>query len=444
MSSGKPTILIVDDEAAQRKLLRELVESISIQVCEAGSAEEMFDQLRERVPELILLDVRLPGTSGVDALPKIRSMFPSLPVILITAYADLRQAVAAGKLGATDYLAKPLDLDELRAVILDTLGRAGRTESATVDLPELPPEVICCSKAMRRVLETAALVSRSDVPVLIGGESGVGKEIVARLIHHWSSRSEQPLVVANCAGLPETLAESTLFGHTRGAFTGASESRSGLFRAADGGTLFLDEIGELSPGIQAKLLRTLESGDVVPVGSDRAIRVDVRVLAATNRNLNQAAEEGRFREDLLWRINVIELVVPPLRERAEDILPLARHFAQQFVGGPVRLSPQATQCLLSYSWPGNVRQLRNAVHRACLLCRGDVILPEHLPAQVAGTASRSGAAPRADGRLSQVERATILATLAECGGNRTQAAKKLGISRRALIYKLRQMEDSPD
>lgn len=442
MSSEKPTILIVDDEPAQRKLLRGLIESIPLQVCEAASAGEMFDRLREQRPALVLLDVRLPGTSGVDALPQLRSLAPAVPVILITAYADLRQAVAAGKLGATDYLAKPLDLDELRAVILDALGRSEGGEPAAVSLPLLPDDVVCCSKSMRRVLETAALVARSDVPVLIGGESGVGKEVVARLVHLWSDRSGKPMLAANCAGLPETLAESTLFGHTRGAFTGASDSRPGLFRAADGGTLFLDEIGELAPGVQAKLLRTLESGDVVPVGSDQPVRVDVRLVAATNCDLNQAAEQGRFRRDLLYRINVIELVVPPLRQRAEDILPLARRFAQQFVGGPVRLSPQAAQCLLTYSWPGNVRQLRNAVQRACLLCRGDVILPEHLPAQLAGAAG--GSSQFDNGRLSQVERATILATLSECGGNRTQAAKKLGISRRALIYKLRQMEDSAD
>ena len=293
---------------------------------------------------------------------------------------------------------------------------------------------------MRHVVQTIRVVAPSGAPVLILGPSGAGKEVVARLIHQWSPRSAGPLVAANCAGLPESLIESELFGHAKGAFTGAAQSRQGYFRAAHGGTLFLDEIGELPLHLQPKLLRALESGQVTPVGSDAPVEVDTRLVAATNRDLADAVQQGRFREDLYYRINVVELIVPPLSERRDDVLPLARQFAVEFAGTPVRLSPQAVQCLLAHPWPGNVRELRNAVQRACLLCRGDVILPEHLPPKVAALAGVVEAVASPAGRLSQVERAMILATLAECNGNRTHAAKKLGISRRALIYKLRAIE----
>jgi DNA-binding NtrC family response regulator len=244
-------------------------------------------------------------------------------------------------------------------------------------------------------------------------------------------------VTANCAGLSATLVESELFGHAKGAFTGASEDRKGLFRTASGGSLLLDEIGEMPLELQPKLLRAIETHQVTPVGSDRPVDVDTRLIAATNRNLVLEVQEGRFREDLFYRLNVVELIVPPLSNRREDIIPLAKHFASQFANRQVRLSPQASQAILTYSWTGNVRELRNAIQRACLLCQGDVILPEHLPASVI---SDSPTEVSDTGRLSQVERATILATLEECDGNRTKTAKKLGISRRALIYKLRDME----
>ena len=432
-------ILVVDDEASQRLLLGGFLESLGIEVDEAGSAEDALDSIRGSVPDMLLLDVRLPGMSGIDALPEIRKIAGDLPVLLITAHADLRQAVAAVKVGADDYLAKPLDLDELEAVISDTLGPGdGKPEMGAK--AELPADFVCESAAMRHVVETVAVVAPSDVPVLVSGESGVGKEVVAQLVHRWSRRGDGPLVAANCAGLPESLIESELFGHTKGAFTGAGEARKGFFRAAHGGTLFLDEIGEMPVHLQPKLLRAIESHQVTPVGSDVAVDVDTRLVAATNRNLGEAVAAGQFRDDLYYRINVVELIVPPLGERREDILPLARRFAAEFAGAPVRLSPQATQCLLPYGWPGNVRELRNAVQRACLLCRGDVILPEHLPQKIAAGASQAAEPSTAGDRLSQVEKATITATLAECDGNRTQAAKKLGISRRALIYKLRAIE----
>jgi len=454
-------ILLVEDEPAQRRLLADFLQSLGYQVAEAASAAQALEFLRTGAVDLILLDVRLPDQNGLELLERLRQEVPDRPVVVITAYADLRQAVWAIKQGATDYLAKPLDLDELAAVLSDALPQAcsvgppgesptgllaerEKSSEAAIDrLKKLMPGLVCQSAAMRRVLETAAVVAASDVPVLITGPTGSGKEVIAQLIHRASPRSHAPLVAANCAGLPESLLESELFGHVRGAFTGADQTRAGLFRAASGGTLFLDEIGELPLHLQPKLLRALETRQITPVGSDRPVEVDIRLVAATNRNLAEEVQAGRFREDLYYRLNGIELAVPPLVERPEDILPLARQFAQEFAGATVRFSPQAAQGLLAYGWPGNVRQLRNAVQRACLLCRGDVILPEHLPPQATALAQTGAQPPSPTGRLSQLERAAILAALEECGGNRTQAAKKLGISRRTLIYKLRALENPP-
>ncbi len=435
------TILVVDDDPAQRQLLGGFVASLGLAVREAASGEDALESIERGCPDMVLLDVRLPGISGVDVLVETRKRHPALRVLLITAHADLRQAVAALKSGADDYLAKPIDLDELRTAIFDALGLAQNagTPAAAAEVPPLPDGFICHSAAMRRVVETVAAVAPSGAPVLVSGESGAGKEVVVQLIHHWSPRAAGPFIAANCAGLPEALIESELFGHTKGAFTGADSQRRGFFRAADGGTLFLDEIGELPLSLQPKLLRALEAGQITPVGSDTPVQVDTRLVAATNRDLGEAVERGVFRDDLYYRINVVELIVPPLRDHRDDILPFARRFGAEFSGSPVRLSPRAAQCLLAYHWPGNVRELRNAVQRACLLCRGDIIMPEHLPPRIAAPAE-TGEEPADTSRLSQVERATILATLEECGQNRTHAARKLGISRRALIYKLRAIE----
>ena len=439
--SKQPLILIVDDDEAHRKLFAEVVQSLGFRTTEAASAAEAGQRMAQEHPALVLLDVRLPGKSGLEFLPELRKNHPEIPVILITAYGDVREAVEAMKIGAVDYLLKPVDLEELETAILDHVGRADEL-ATTSRLPPLPSHVVCVSAAFQKVLETAYLVAQSEAPVLILGPSGSGKEVVARLIRDWSSRREGPFVAANCAGLPESLVESELFGHVAGAFTGATADRIGYFRSAHGGTLFLDEIGELPLTVQAKLLRALETGEIIPVGSEKPVKADFRLLAATNRNLEELVKTGRFREDLYFRINVVELTVPPLKERREDILPLAEFFGRQFARQPVRFSPQAMAALLSYHWPGNVRQLRNAIQRACLLAQGNIILPEHLPPELAALASSAQEVTREFevGRLSAVERATILSTLAECGGNRTLAAKKLGISRRALLYKLKASE----
>ncbi|WP_222436105.1 sigma-54-dependent transcriptional regulator [Rubripirellula reticaptiva] len=436
--SAKRTLMIVDDEPSQRKLIGGFFAAFGFTIVEAESAEGMLDLLDQHSTDMILLDVRLPKMSGIEALPKIRERLPTVPVVLITAYADVRQAVAAVKSGADDYLSKPIDLEELKIAVYDALAiPTSHDAEDEVVLPELPANFIYRSRAMRQLVQTVSVVAPSDAPILIQGPSGTGKELIAQLIHRWSSRASHPIVTTNCAGLSATLIESELFGHVKGAFTGASEDRKGLFRTASGGSLFLDEIGEMPLEMQPKLLRALETNQVTPVGSDRHVDVDTRLIAATNRNLMDEVKGGRFREDLFYRLNVVELIIPSLAERREDIIPLARHFANQFANQQVRMSPQASQAILTHSWTGNVRELRNAIQRACLLCQGDVILPEHLPANMASDAT----AELADtGRLSQVERATILSTLEECDGNRTQAAKKLGISRRALIYKLHDID----
>lgn len=442
MTREATTVLIVDDEPEHRHLFAGVVESLGLPVETAGSAEQALERIEEELPGLVLLDVRLPGMSGLDMLSRLRAQSSQVPVVLITAFGDVRQAVEAVKQGADDYLIKPVDLEELRAVIRDYTGRSGGESgpATAAELPPLPEEVICQSPVFRRVLETAAVVAPSDAPVLILGPSGAGKEVVAQLIRQWSTRADCPLVAANCAGLPESLIESELFGHAKGAFTDAKQAREGVFRAANGGTLFLDEIGDLPLHVQAKLLRALEAGEIVPVGEDRPVRIDIRLIAATNHDLMEDVKAGSFREDLYYRINVVELAVPPLSERREDVLPLARAFAASFRRAAVRFSPQATHCLLTYAWPGNVRELRNAIQRACLLARGDVILPEHLPPQIAAYGKGEPDSARDENQLSQIERAAILAALEECGGNRTQTAKKLGISRRTLIYKLQAIE----
>ena len=438
-SAAKPVLMIVDDEPSQRELIGGFLQGQGLDIVEASSAEVMLELLGQRPPDMILLDVRLPGASGIDALPQIRELLPNVPVVLITAYADVRQAVAAVKRGADDYLSKPIDLEELKVSVFDALAiRSPDDPDGKTALPELPSGFVFQSRAMRQLVQTIAVVAPSDAPILIQGPSGAGKELVAQLIHPWSPRASKQMVTTNCAGLSSTLIESELFGHVRGAFTGASEDRKGMFRTASGGSLFLDEIGEMPLEMQPKLLRALETNQVTPVGSDRSIDVDTRLIAATNRNLFADVKEGRFREDLFYRLNVVELIVPPLTDRREDILPMAKLFASQFANRQVRLSPQASRAILAYSWTGNVRELRNAIQRACLLCQGDVILPEHLPPSL--SADHVTETIDSD-RLSQVERATILATLEECDGNRTKAAKVLGISRRALIYKLREIEN---
>ena len=439
-------ILVVDDEIRYRELYTQTLASAGFETQTAASAEEAFCIIQENAPVLVVSDVRMPGASGIELLRLTRENHSGLPFLLVTAYADVRDAVKALKLGAVDYLAKPVDLDEFLAAVRDALG-------IRVEVPEfnVPPEalsgIVAESPAMRTVLWDAYRVAKSDANVLLFGESGSGKEVVSLFIHQNSLRHNKPMVAINCAAIPATLLASELFGHEKGAFTGAVAKRQGRFREADGGTLFLDEIGDMPIDLQAALLRAIETGRITPVGSDKEIEVDYRLLAATNRNLLQDVEAGRFRQDLYYRLNVIAIEIPPLRERAEDILPLARHILASGQSETKRLSRAVAKALTAYQWPGNVRELANAMEHARLLCQTDVILPEHLPPVVreailhAAEGDRETvAAERADVKtLEESEIETIRRALEQTGGNRTQAAGLLGITRRGLIYKLKRL-----
>src|SRR5713101_1570391 len=344
--------------------------------------------------------------------------------------------------GALDYLAKPIDLDELLTTVQQETGMAKLTPVKFAAERQLPPQVVAKSPLMQAVFHDASLIAPSDSRVLITGESGVGKEVVADVLHAWSARSGGPLVKVNCAAIPETLLESELFGHERGAFTGAAAQRIGRFELANGGTIFLDEIAEMSPRLQAKLLRVTEDGRFQRVGSNSEIQTNARILAASNRNLEEEVKQGGFREDLFYRLNVVELNVPPLRERREDILPLASHFMTEFTHGPARFSSAVAECLERYAWPGNVRELRNAMERASLLSRGEVLLPEHLSSRVRQVAAEAKAIEPAEAqRLEVIECQAISQALRKYDFNRTETAKALGISRRAMIYKLQRLRE---
>ena len=434
MATKKPTLLIVDDDAPQRSLLDSFLKSQNFETIIVDSGEKALQVLASRAVDMMISDVRMPGLSGLETLRRAREQHALLPVLLVTGYADVREAVGAMRDGAVNYLSKPIDLDELLASVQRATGVAA--EKKQIDLFEdqkLSPSIVAESPTMKALFRDAALIAGSDSRVLITGESGVGKEVLADLVHSLSPRAGGPLVKVNCAAIPETLLESELFGHERGAFTGASQQRIGRFEQANNGTIFLDEIAEMSPQLQAKLLRVTQDGRFQRVGSNHEISTNVRILAATNRELEEEVEKGRFREDLYYRLNVVELHIPPLRERREDILPLANHFIAEFTKGRARLSASVTEILEQYSWPGNVRELRNAMERAALLARAELILPEHLPAKI----TNEPQTPRPDvGNLEEVERQTILAALKKNNYSRTETAKALAISRRSLLYKL--------
>jgi DNA-binding NtrC family response regulator len=433
-SGPRPTLLIVDDDAPQRSLLDSFLRSQNFETITVDSGEKALQVLSTRLVDMMISDVRMPGISGLETLRRARQQHAVLPVLLVTGYADVREAVGAMRDGAVNYLSKPIDLDELLASVQRATGIAAeKKQVALFEDKKLAESIIAESPTMKTLFRDAALIAGSESRVLITGESGVGKEVVADVIHLWSPRSGGPMVKVNCAAIPETLLESELFGHERGAFTGASQQRIGRFEQADNGTIFLDEIAEMSPQLQAKLLRVTQDGRFQRVGSNKEISTNVRILAATNRELEEEVEKGRFREDLYYRLNVVELHIPPLRERREDILPLANHFIAEFTKGRARLSASATEILEQYSWPGNVRELRNAMERAALLARAELLLPEHLPARI--TSEPPAARPDA-GNLEEVERQTILAALKKNNFSRTETAKNLAISRRSLLYKL--------
>ena len=440
--ASAPRILIVDDDPGQRSLLDSFLKSQGFDTVPVESGEMALKVLRDQDISMMISDVRMPGMSGLETLRRAREEHAVLPVLLVTAYADIREAVGAMRDGAVNYLAKPIDLDELVATVQQATGLAKTTPLKFSAARQLPAHVVARSPLMQSVFHDASLIALSESRILITGESGVGKEVLADVIHAWSARASGPLVKVNCAAIPENLLESELFGHVKGAFTGAVAQRIGRFEIANGGTIFLDEIADMSPPLQAKLLRVTQEGCFNRVGSNTQLQTNARILAATNRKLDEEVKAGRFREDLFYRLNVVELNVPPLRERREDILPLATTFIAEFSHGKARFSSSVADCLGRYAWPGNVRELRNAMERAALLSLGELILPEHLPAKVRALAEPSAAADLASAEaLGDIERNAIVQALRKHDFNRTETAKALGISRRALIYKLQRFRE---
>jgi len=432
-----PRILIVDDDPGQRSLLDSFLRSQGFETVTVGSGEEALKVLSTGGISMMISDVRMPGLSGLETMHRARQEHAVLPILLVTAYADIREAVEAMRDGALNYLAKPIDLDELLDTVQQATGIAQPAPLKFSTDKQLPANVVAKSPLIQAVFHDASLIASSDSRILITGESGVGKEVLADVIHAWSPRASGPLVKVNCAAIPETLLESELFGHVKGAFTGAVAQRIGRFEMANNGTIFLDEVADMSPPLQAKLLRVTQEGRFNRVGSNTELQTNARILAATNRILEEEVKAGRFREDLFYRLNVVELNIPSLRERPEDILPLASAFIAEFTRGKARFASSVADCLARYPWPGNVRELRNAMERAALLSLGELILPEHLPAKVRAVAETAPAVEAQDAqRLAEIERQAIFQALRKHDFNRTETAKALGISRRALIYKL--------
>jgi DNA-binding NtrC family response regulator len=440
-------ILVVDDDSGMLASLRGLFRSRGQEALVARSGQEALDQLAG--VDAVVTDFAMPGMDGVQLVQAIHDRDESLPVILLTAHGSERVAVQAMKSGAYDYLTKPFDAEEFSVVVDRALeARTLRVQNRRLTAEKaLGQSIVGDGPAMRQLLETISRLAPKDITVLIRGETGTGKELIASLMHAQSHRAGRALVRFNCAAIPGDLAEAELFGHVRGAFTGASQARRGFFAQADGGTLVLDEIGELPLPVQAKLLRALQEGEIQPVGAGKVERVDVRVVACTNRDLAEEARAGRFREDLYYRLAVVDLVVPPLREHREDIPALAsefaRRYAERFGMQDVRLQPELLDSLQRLEWPGNVRQLENAVARIVALSTGGEIgLAAFAAASAAPAADADGEAPP-EGTLSlreqldAVERSLIRRTMAAVGGNQSEAARRLGLSRGSLIERLK-------
>ncbi|HYN22809.1 MAG TPA: sigma-54 dependent transcriptional regulator [Thermoanaerobaculia bacterium] len=442
-------ILVVDDQAAQRELLAGFLRDLGAEVLEAADGRQALEQVRRSLPDVVLSDVRMPEMDGRDLLRAVKRGNPEVEVILVTAYATVAEAVACLKDCAADYLLKPLDLDEVEhvlrlAVERRHLRRENRELRRRIGEIESLPGIVTAGGAMAEVLSTVARAAASAVPVLILGESGTGKELVARAIHAASPRASRPFLAINGASLSPTLLESELFGHERGSFTGAERSRKGRFELASGGTFLLDEVGDLPPEVQVKLLRVLQEGSIERVGSAEPIPVDVRVVAATHRDLLAAVAEGRFREDLYYRLAVVTVELPPLRRRRADIPLLVEHFRIKHDGERKEFSREAMDLLVSYDYPGNVRELENIVQRSLLLCRTELIVTDDLPATVCGQRQEVHLAGPGDDaslprRVAALERSAIEKALMLEAGHQSRAAVRLGISERALRYKLRKL-----
>jgi len=454
----KLDILIVDDDLAHRVMLKKVIGGWGYAVAEADDGATAIEEVRKRTFDLILMDIRMMKVSGIEALTEIKKIAPAIPVIIMTAYASVETAVSALKKGAYDYLTKPLDFDELQIVIAratehSLLKKENEYLKERLDEKFDRQNIIGHSAVMVKLLEIVEQVAPTQATILITGESGTGKEVIANAIHLNSNRRQAPFIKINCAALTETLLESELFGHEKGAFTGADRRREGKFVQADGGSIFLDEVSEMSPAMQVKLLRVLQERELTRVGGSEVMKVDVRVIAASNKDLKKEIQQGRFREDLFYRLNVVALTVPPLRERPEDIPLMAQHFLRAFAEKNAKsikgFTPGAMQKLVQYVWPGNVRELMNAVERAVVLSRADTVdadelvfpMADQCPASDAVPESaRPAAGPSQNLPLEEVEKRSILEALAAAGGNKSEAARRLGITRKTLRKKLEKYE----
>lgn len=444
-SNTKPVVLVVDDEASIVEAMERVLVKEGFAVHTAPDGRAALDVVRQQPVHVVLTDLRMPGMTGEDLLKAVKTLAPEVEVIVMTAYGTIANAVEAMRHGAYDFVSKPLKRADVVSTVRKAIerrdlvveNRALRAELAAVRRPS----IVGNSQVLRSTLEIAEQAAVSSASVLLMGESGTGKELLARLIHDRSARASGPFVATNCAALPESILESELFGHEKGAFTGAVKGRTGRFEQADGGTLFLDEIGELSLSVQVKLLRAIQEGEIEPVGGT-VRKVNFRLVCATNRNLSEDVKAGKFREDLFYRINVVPLYVPPLRDRAEDIPLLADHFLRVFQSrhqsGVDTISDAAMASLCRYGWPGNVRELENAIERAVVLCRGGVIEPENLPPELRDAEAGQGRqlVVSVGTPLQEVERRMIMETLKFTRGDKRLAADLLGIATRTIYRKL--------
>ena len=447
----KGEILIVDDDSAHLSMLRTILNGWGYQAAEAEDGADAIAEVREKPFDCILMDVRMAHVGGIEALKEIKLINPAIPIIIMTAFSSVDTAVQAMKLGAYDYLTKPLNFDELQLTLQRCLAhleltRENQSLKDLLSANDSLTSIIGSSEPINDLKKMIQSIAPSEATVLILGESGTGKELIAKAIHGCSSRSDKQMVSVNCAALPDSLLESELFGHEKGAFTGAERRRDGRFMQAHKGTIFLDEVGEVPLHMQAKLLRAIQEREVQRVGSDAVLHADVRIIAATNKDLLERVREGTFREDLYYRLNVVTLEVPSLAERADDIPVLAKYFlarlAEKNRKKIVDFSPSAMDSLSRYAWPGNVRELENAVERAVVLCNGNYITERELPPSIASSFSdtdlhEGGAAKMAGLPLEEIEREAIVQTLQKTSGNKSEAAKLLNITRTTLNNKIK-------
>jgi len=439
-------VLLAEDDPGQRRVMEYLLTEEGYSVAPVASGEEALKAFREETPDLVLTDMSMPGMDGLELLSELKRLAPHVPVIIITAFGTIRTAVEAMRGGAFEYVAKPVNNDELKLVVAKALEhKALEEENARLRLEVKGKyrfaNIVGASSPMKHLFDVMTRVAASEATALILGESGTGKELVARALHVGSARRDAPFIALNCAAIPENLIEAELFGARKGAFTGATRDRKGRFELASGGSIFLDEVSELPIDLQVKLLRVLDEREVTPVGAEKPVPLDARVLAATNRFLDAAVAEGDFREDLYYRLNVVSIVVPPLRKRADDIPLLVEHFLENFGSPDCSVDPAVWDILERHPWPGNVRQLENVIERALVLQKEPgrltvADLPPEIRSPQNRPAPRAGDFPQEGVDLEEVEKDLIQAALAKTGGNQTQAARMLGISRYALIYRM--------